>query len=470
VAYSNLGNALQDQGQLDESLAAYRKALSINPAIAAAHSNLAFTMNFHPGYDAAAILDEHRSWSRRHAELLPRFKHTPPSNPASGRRLRIGYVSPDFREHCQSFFTTGLLANHDRDQFEIFCYSSVAHPDHITRRLMGFVEQWRPVAGMSDAKLAETIYADRIDILVDLTMHMSQGRPLMFARKPAPVQVAWLAYPGTTGLPAMDYRLTDPHLDPPGETDQFYTEKSIRLPDAFWCYDPLTTVPAVNELPALKTGNLTFGCLNNFRKLNDDTVALWSQVLRQVDNSRLLLLSAPGQHRQRVHGRFSELGVDPQRVEFIPYQPRASYLTTYHRIDIGLDTFPYNGHTTSLDSFWMGVPVVTYAGSRATGRAGLCHVSNLGLTELAGRSPDEFMRQAVKMSGDLPGLARLRSELRGRMERSPLMNAPRFARNMEAAFRVMWEGWCKTGSQKPAVEFVRMFAGQDMSILNSVAV
>jgi predicted O-linked N-acetylglucosamine transferase (SPINDLY family) len=256
------------------------------------------------------------------------------------------------------------------------------------------------------------------------------------------VQVAWLAYPGTTGMTAIDYRLTDPHLDPPGCGDENYTEKSIRLPDTFWCYDPLTTEPAVNDLPALTSGRFTFGCLNNFCKLNDETAAVWAQVLRQVEGSRLLLLAPLGNHRQRALDRFQQHGIEANRIEFVPHQSRRKYLETYRRIDLGLDTFPYNGHTTSLDSFWMGVPVVSRVGKTAVARAGWCQLSNLGLTELAGETPEKFVRIAVELAHDLPRLQLLRSTLRRRMEQSPLMDAPKFARNIEAAYRRMWRTWC----------------------------
>jgi protein O-GlcNAc transferase len=296
------------------------------------------------------------------------------------------------------------------------------------------------------------IRTDRIDILVDLTMHMRQNRLLAFARKPAPVQVAWLAYPGTTGLSTMDYRLTDPHLDPPavspveppGTDESVYAERTIRLPDTFWCYDPLATEPAVNPLPALETGRITFGCLNNFCKVNDNLLSLWAKILRQVENSRLLLLAPMGNCRPRTLEHFRNDGVDPARIEFVEFQSREKYLATYNRIDLGLDTFPYNGHTTSLDSFWMGVPVITLVGNTPAARAGWCQLSNLGLAELAGRTPDEFVRIAVELASDLPRLQQLRSTLRARMEQSPLMDAPKFARNIEAAYRQMWRTWCES--------------------------
>jgi protein O-GlcNAc transferase len=443
-AYANLGSVLKEMAQLDDALTAYRRALAIRPDYVEAHSCLVFTLLYHPGYDARAIAEECRNWDRRHAQALRTNLQAHPNDRRPDRRLRVGYVSPDFRDHCQSLFTLGLLSHHDHQQFEVFCYSSVSRPDEITGRIEKCADTWRNVGELSDAKLAEMVRADRIDILVDLTMHMRQNRLLAFARKPAPVQVAWLAYPGTTGLSAMDYRLTDPHLDPSGIDESVYAERTIRLPDTFWCYDPLTTEPPINALPALETRRVTFGCLNNFCKVNDHLLSLWANVLRQVKHSRLLLLAPMGNCRPRTLERFRNDGVDPARIEFVEFQSREKYLATYNRIDLGLDTFPYNGHTTSLDSFWMGVPVVTLVGNTPVARAGWCQLSNLGLAELAGHTHDQFVRIAVELAGDLPRLQQLRSTLRARMEQSPLMDAPRFTRNIEAAYRRMWRTWCES--------------------------
>jgi len=239
-------------------------------------------------------------------------------------------------------------------------------------------------------------------------------------------------------LTAIDYRITDPYLDPPGQGDEYYSEKSIRLPETFWCYDPLTRQPDVNALPATVHGRITFGCLNNFRKVTPRTLALWGSVLSAVRDSRMILLCPPGSHRQGV---LEKLGVEADRVEFIEFQPRDRYLQTYHRMDIGLDTLPYNGHTTSLDSYWMGVPVVTRLGQTVVGRAGWSQLNNLQLTELAANTDQEFVKIAANLAADLPRLAELRANLRGRMEKSPLMDGSRFARNMESAYRQMWQTW-----------------------------
>ena len=443
-AYSNLGHALHSKGQLDESIVAYRRAMALSPDSAWIHSNLVYTLHFHPAFDARAIAEELRRWNRRHAEPLRQFIQPHANDRSPERRLRVGYVSPDFRDHCQSLFTIPLLAHHDHTALEIFCYASVARPDGYTRRIAGYADVWRDVRPLSDAGLCALIRADRIDILVDLTMHMAHGRPLLFARKPAPVQAAWLAYPGTTGIDAMDYRLTDPYLDPlePG-VDEWYAEKSLRLPATFWCYDPPENPPPeVGPLPALTNGQVTFGCLNNFCKVNEGVLKLWAQVMAGVVDSRLVILAEMGQHREWTLTVLEGLGVSRQRVRFAAQRPRLEYLKLYQQIDIGLDTLPYNGHTTSLDSYFMGVPVVTLVGKTVVGRAGLSQLTNLGLPELIARTPEEYVRIAAALARDLPRLAALRATLRERMRNSPLMDAPRFARDIERAYREMWRQWC----------------------------
>jgi predicted O-linked N-acetylglucosamine transferase (SPINDLY family) len=444
-AHSNLGNPLKDKGQLDEAIAAYRQSVRLKPDFAGVHSNLLFALHYHPEYDAGMILEEHRRWNQQHAEPLKKFIQPHANDRDPDRRLRIGYVSPDFCEHCQAFFTIPLLSNHDREAFEIFCYAHLRRPDAVTERIRGYAQVWRPIVGITDEQAARKIRQDRIDILVDLTMHMAKNRILLFARKPAPVQATWLAYPGTTGLSAMDYRLTDPYLDPPGLNDPFYSETSIRLPDTFWCYDPLITRLAVNALPAQTHGHVTFGCLNNFCKVNEPVLQLWARVLKTVPRSRFMLLCPEGSHRQPLLDLLQREGISPDRIELIAFRPRQQYLELYHRIDVGLDTFPYNGHTTSLDSFWMGVPVITLVGKTVVGRAGLSQLTNLGLTELIAQTPEQYVQIAAELSGDLPRLAELRRTLRARMQASPLMDGPRFARNVEAAYRQMWRNWCARG-------------------------
>jgi predicted O-linked N-acetylglucosamine transferase (SPINDLY family) len=441
--YNNLGHVLRDTGQPAEALAAYRHAVELAPDWPALGSSLVYGMQFCPESTPQAILAAHRRWNEQHAAPLATRTEPHGNDRTPDRRLRVGYVSPDFRRHVVGLNLLPLFRHHDPREEEVFCYADVTQPDAVTEQLQSCADVWRNGLALSDERLAEQIRADRIDVLVDLTLHMHGNRLLVFARQPAPVQVTFAGYPGTTGLTAMGYRLTDPYLDPPGMTDAHYSERSIRLPESFWCYQPLADDPPVNALPAGTQEWVTLGCLANFCKVNEAVLNLWAAVLRAVDRSKLVMLSAEGSHRQRVLDLFAQRGVAPERVSFVGHQPRAEYLKTYHRIDLGLDTFPYNGHTTSLDAFWMGVPVVTLVGQTAVGRGGLSILTNLGLHELAAHDAEHYVQIAAALAGDRPRLAELRQTLRTRMKNSPLMDAARFARNVEAAYRSIWRHWCR---------------------------
>lgn len=447
-ALNNLANAKKDTGDVDAAIELYRQALHLQPNHAATYSNLLYALLYSPQYDAQALLAEHLRYDKLHAAGLAASIDPHGNDRSKNRRLRIGYVSPDFRLHAESFFTVPLFASHDHSQFEIFAYSDVVQGDAITQQLRRSADVWRETRSLADEGLAALIRKDQIDILVDLTTHMQGNRLLCFARRPAPVQVCWLAYPGTSGLTAMDYRLTDPFLDTPDSGDGLYSETSIRLADTYWCYDPLEssgTAP-VNPLPALTTGQITFGSLNNFCKTNPAVFELWARVLRVVPDSRLLLLAPEGAHCQRMQASFERLGIAGNRVQFVAPCSRSKYLELYHQIDLGLDTFPYSGHTTSLDALWMGVPVVTLVGQTVVGRAGYSQLMNLGFAECIANSPEEFVAIAQTLTNDLPRLAALRQSLRARMQASPLMDHARFARSLESAYREMWKRWCQETS------------------------
>jgi len=448
ATYNNLGNVLKDTGALDAAVDSYRQALACDPNNLVAHSNLAYALTFQSD-DGYALLAECRRLASYHEAPFRAIPRAYANARLPDKRLRIGYVSADFRDHCQSLFTVPLLAHHDHGDVEIVCYSSVERPDAITQRLARYADLWRDVRELDDERLATVIREDGIDVLVDLTMHMADGRPLLFARRPAPVQVAWLAYPGTTGSDAIGYRLTDPWLDPidggPAGGDERYSERSVRLPDSFWCYDALSDEPPATALPAARNGYSTFGCLNNPCKLTAHTMRLWARVLAAAPGSRLRLLSPDGRARERLAARLAQEGIAAERVDFVAFRPRPEYLRTYREIDLALDTFPYNGHTTSLDALWMGVPVVTRVGTTPAARGGFSQLSNLGLGALATFTDDEYVQAATTLANDLDRLAALRGGLRTRMQTSPLMQAQRFARHVEQAYRAMWRDWCERG-------------------------
>jgi len=451
-AFGGLGAVLADQGRLDEAIEAFRSAIRLEPNVANRYDPLLYTIHFHPGYDARQILAEHFEWSRRFADALSSGAGPYENDRSPDRRLRVGYVSPDFRRHPVGRFLVPLLEHHDRRQFEVFCYCGVRRPDDLTQRLRRSADCWRETAGLSDYALAELVRRDRIDVLVDLTMHMTGSRLLMFARRPAPVQVTWLAYVGTTGLGAINYRLSDPFLDPfddaPGAPSAAseYAEETYRLRRCYWCYEPTDPTPDVGSLPASQAGYVTFGCFNNFCKVTAPALHLWARLVESVPRSRLLLHGNPGMYQQDVRRLFADAGVAPERLEFVGFQPVTEYLRQYHRVDLGLDPFPYGGGTTTCDSLWMGVPVVTLAGSTAVGRSGVSLLSNLGLTELIAKTPEQYASIARALTQDLPSLAHLRRELRPRMRASALMDAAGFARDMEAVVRDMWRRWCVTSN------------------------
>jgi protein O-GlcNAc transferase len=441
-ARSYLATALDEAGFLEETQTTYREAVARCPQDPFAHSALLFNMPFWPNVTDRDILAEARTWNARHARPLAVQAQPHDNDRSPERRLRIGYVSPDFQTHVQSLFTIPLFQHHDHREFEIFCYSSADKRTELTARIRGYADVFREVGALDDAALSEVIRQDRIDVLVDLTMHMTGCRLLSFARRPAPVQICWLAYPGTTGLETMDYRLSDPFLDPLEANTDVYSEETIRLPDSFWCYDPLTDVPQVSALPALAAGTITFGCLNHFRKVNDGVLGLWTKVLAAVPKSRLLLMAPAGSARGRVSSIFEAGSIALDRIQFVDRCGRLDYLARYREIDICLDTFPSNGHTTSLDALWMGVPTVTLAGDAVVGRAGLCHAMNLALPELVATTPEQYVRVASGLGADLERLSELRRTLRSRLQQSPLMDGPRFARNLESIYRDVWRRFC----------------------------
>jgi protein O-GlcNAc transferase len=442
----NLGNALRDQGELDEAIGAYRHALRITPDSVSTHSNLVCTLHFQTGHDERTISEEHQRWNQRFSDPLKRTIQPHTNDCSVNRRLRVGYVSPDFRDHPVGRYALPLFERHDQRRFEILCYSEVAQPDWITERLRGLAAGWRDTFGVPDARLAEMIREDGVDILVDLAMHTAGNRLAVFARQPAPVQVTWLAYPGSTGLRSIDYRLTDAHMDPPGEKPAWSAEEPVRLPDCWCCYDAAGESPEINASPALSAGSVTFGSLNNLAKAPERVLALWARILDAVEGSRLVMLCPKGRTRERIRAFFGAQGIAAHRVELVGSLPRWEYLTLYHRIDLALDPFPCNGMTTTCDALWMGAPVLTLPGEMPASRAGLSLLSSIGLGDLAAKSEEDYLRMATELAADLPRLADLRATMRARMRDSPLMDAPRFARNVEAAYRSMWERWLQKQS------------------------
>jgi protein O-GlcNAc transferase len=435
-----VGNTLKALGRLDEAIEAYGRAAEKGDL--QAYSNLAFAVHYHPEYDAAAILKTQRGWSERFAAPLAREVRPHENNPDPERRLRVGLVSGDLRDHSVGRVMVPILEHHDRNRFEIFCYSDGLFADAISGRLRGAAEGWREIIGLPDAEVGQKIREDKIDILVDLALQTGGNRLLVFARRPAPVQATYLAYCSTSGMETMDWRVSDPWLDPPGWDESVYSERTIRLARTYWCYLPQTKESPVAQPPAGNTGYVTFGCQNNFCKLTGPAWGAWIEILRGVTNSKLLIYAPRGSPRSAAQKRLTDAGIDPDRLEFVSGQNYGDYLQTYSKIDIGLDPFPYGGGITTCDAIWMGVPVVTLRGRTGVGRGGASILGNLELPELVAQNVDEYIQIAVGFAGDLPRLTRLRGDLRGRMERSPLMDEKGFARGFEDVLRKMWHNWC----------------------------
>ncbi len=438
-----LANGLRSQGRTLEAIAWFRRSLELQRD-AAQHSNLLYCLNFDPRYTPEQLHAEHLDWSRHHAAPLTAGAAPHTNDRTPERRLRVGYVSPHFREHAVNYFSEPLLSAHNHEQFEVFCYYTSRPTDEVTTRLRALADQWRDVRGLSDEDLARQIRQDQIDILVDLTGHIGENRLLVFARKPAPIQVTYLGYQNTTGMSAMDYRLTDQRADPLGQSEPYYTEQLIRLPRSFFCYRPSDDAPAVTPLPAASAGHVTFGSLNHIAKITPEALASWCQILARVPNSRLFILANRGGYAERhLHEVVRSHGIDSARVEVCDKRPRLDYLRLIGRADIALDPFGFNGHTTTCDSIWMGVPVVMLEGQTYASRFGGSVLANVGLEDWITHSPDEYVEWAVARAADLTRLSSLREELRSRMAKSVLLDFAGFTRNLELAYRQMWRAWCQ---------------------------
>jgi len=478
--YANLGSALGGADQLDKSLAAMNKAVELAPhwsdvqkglgsinywcgrqadAIAAfrraieldrsnsaAHSMLLYTMLFHGGFSPEQLLHEHIQWAAQHTKNI--IPLPPPANDRKiDRRLRVGYVSPNFRTQAVVSFILPVLENHDAWEVEMFCYSDVIAPDAWTQRAKKPVDEWRDTANLSHEQLAHLIRKDKIDILVDLTGHIGDGRLQAFAYKPAPIQITWIGYQATTGLPAIDYFLTDAWADPPGQTEKYFVEHLFRLPETFFCYMSPPHPPDVGPLPAMSRGYITFGSFNNLAKVTPGTLDLWARLLLVVPDSRLLLMTpASEQVEQRLRAIFTTAGISADRLELVHRVPLLEYLERYNQIDIALDPVPFNGHTTTCDAAWMGVPTVMLAGEIYAYRYGGSVLRNLGLGDLIAASEDDYIRIAADLAGDRNRLSEIRRRLRSTMAASPITDAAGFTHNLEQAYRQMWRTCCESQS------------------------
>jgi predicted O-linked N-acetylglucosamine transferase (SPINDLY family) len=445
-AIVNFGRAHKEAGRLDQAIAFYRESDALRPNHHTL-SELLFTLHLHPDYTPRQLLEEHLVWNQRYAVLQRQRRLPLPSDPSPSRRLRIGYVAYDLGNNALGRLAFALLSHHDTADFDIFCYSSIRRPDFVGQALAKLPITWRITKMVSDDLLAQHIRNDRIDVLIDLSMHSHGNRLLTFAQRPAPVQITYLAYNSTTGVETMDYRLTDACFDPPDSDQSVYVEKPLRL-KSYWCYPVPPGVSDAVPPPVLSTGHITFGCLNDFSKINAPVLDLWARLLMANPGSRLILHCKLGIQRQAVLDRFAAAGVDTSRIEFISLIPTKDYFNTYKRIDIALDPFPWSGGITTCDALYMGVPVVTLPGPTAVSRGGASILTQVKLRDLIAPTREAFLQIATTLAQDTARLSSLRSSLRTTIQNSLLMNATAFARDAESLYRQAWQVWCSEQSSK----------------------
>lgn len=445
TALLNLANILGEAGQIDETVALQRRTVELAPQDASLHSNLLLSLHYSPTFSPEQILQEHHKWAERHAPA-ERRKTGHANDRSPNRKLRIGYVSPDFCRHPVASFLESVLAGHDRSQFEVFGYSNAQYPDEMTTKLRGLLDGWRDISRTSDDDASKEVEDDRIDILIDLAGHTAHNRAPLMARGAAPVQVTYLGYPDTTGIPAVQFRLTDAYADPPGMTESHHTETLIRLSDCFLCYKPDDDVPDPGPPPSERNGFITFGSYNNFAKVTEPMMALWAQIMGRVPRSRLILKAralAGATAKQRVTDLFKRHSIEPERLTIVGWTEYAKRHQVIQDADVALDSFPYHGTTTTCEVLWAGVPWVTLAGRTHVSRVGVSILSNVGLEELIANGEAEYVEKAVALANDAARLTSLRRGLRDRLRVSPLLQRDTFARKLETAYREMWRRWCK---------------------------
>jgi predicted O-linked N-acetylglucosamine transferase (SPINDLY family) len=432
----NLGRAWSDCGFARRALSAFEAALRGRPGDRSAASNLLLALHYADDVEAAAIAQAHHAWARALEPSGPAPR--PQARAEAGARLRVGLLSGDFNDHAVMRFLAPLLERHDPAALELRCYHTGPREDVVTAEARRWSNAFATVGGLDDAQLAGLLRGEELDVLVDLAGHSAHGRPRVLALRPAPLQVSWLGYLDTVGLAAVDYRITDGVADPPGLTDGLHVEKLWRLP-SMWCYRPRRDAPAVASSPSATEGRITFGSTNNPAKLSDAALALWAGVLAAVPGSRLLVHAHDDPLcRDRLSGAFATRGIEAGRVRFFGREDAADYLLRYGQIDVLLDTTPYSGGTTTCDSLWMGVPVVTLAGDRPFSRTSASVLAAAGFPRWIASDRDGFVRTAAALAADAPALATLRETLRDRVAASRLCDERALVADFTAALRAMW--------------------------------
>ncbi len=441
TAYYNLGNLLNRLWRSDEAIQCFRRAIELTPGYLDAEANHLLNLLYRTDQDEESLFLAHRTWAERF-DAGAAASETFDNDRDPDRRLRVGYLSPDFRTHSCAYFIEPLFRAHDRRKVEVIGFSTVAAPDEKTAALRGLADGWHEVASLDDTEIGAKIRQERIDILVDLAGLTRGGRIRVFANRAAPVQVSWLGYPSTTGLWSMDAWITDAIADPSGEADRWHTEELVRLEGGFLCYAPPSGAPDIGPPPVQRNRYVTFGSFNNSLKMTTDVIAAWAAILNAVPDACLLLksvMSGAPETRARIAAEFAAHGVEDGRLQFADWIAQEDQpMMLYHDVDIALDPFPYNGTTTTFEALWMGVPVISMAGVRHAGRVGCMILTRIGCTDLIANSTDEYVAKAAALAMDADKLADLRCNLRARLAGSSLMDERRFANELEAAYRRLW--------------------------------
>ncbi len=448
---ANLARMLIETCKTQEGIELFRKAVEAEPSNAAVHSNFLFNLHYLPKLDPQKLFAEHERWGRIHAPVsLAKVSHK--NVPDPDRRLRIGYISPDFGSHAAMYFFESVLDGHNEKAVETYGYANVRAISETTERIAQKFDHYRNIFGIGDKEAVALIEEDRIDILVDLAGHSTDNRIFVMAYKPAPIQVTYLGYFDTTAVQSIDYMLTDSIADPPG-SQKFYTEELALLPDGFLCYRPADYAPPVTSPPADRNGHITFGVLCNNRKINPNIMELWAEILKANKESRLLLMFRTGNDpdmRNYYFSEFERLGIPSQRVAICGGTHHAEYLKYYSEVDIVLDTFPFNGATTTCEALWMGVPVISLVGELHVSRVGLSILTRIGLELFATSTSKEYVAKATALANNRQALESLRASMRERMNNSVLRDAKKFTGGVESAYRRMWHRWCRSRLKRSA--------------------
>jgi predicted O-linked N-acetylglucosamine transferase (SPINDLY family) len=438
--HNSLAFLLMDASDHQRAAEHFRESVRLDPAMSQSHSALLFLMSGDPSVSQQELFDEHVQWAKMHGQVRTLGPHC--NLRQKNRRLRIGYVSPDFRNHAVAFFFQPVIDAHNADAVEVYCYAEVANPDATTQRMRERVDQWRYTTGMSDLQVAEQIVADKIDILIDLAGHTANNRLVVFAHKPAPIQVTWLGYPNTTGLSAIDYRLSCNTVHPK-EEENYHTEKLIRMPTAAFCFSQPAQSLEIKSPPVQKNGYITFGSLHRPFKISQNTCNLWSSLLHACPTARLLAFNTAftAESEAGLIESLANNGIDPKRIEVRRQFVGESYLATYDDIDIALDVSPWAGGTTTLEALWSGVPVIARYGDRGSARSSASVVTSIGRSEWIARSDADYLNQVISLANDIPQLCRHRRQLREQMQKT-VFDGKRFTRDLERVYGELWNHWC----------------------------